>query len=294
MFENIKTRTNGNFKYFNIPRLPELNRTQLKYIAIFLMLLCHASHVFCTPGSQIDLFINFISRITAPTMAFFIAEGYFYTRSLNKYLKRLFIFALVSAIPFVYMRTSTLLAICLLKGYVIPAIFYRPNMDIIIAPSIYLSSINSTLVIQTTSIIFTLFLGLFSIYLWDKIKIPNICKLIVTGFIFYLAYFANFQYFIVLWCLIFYFFRDNDLYKWTLFVIVGFSYAFDIHLLTNAINLGFCWNFIPSKLGFLLVPFFFLLYNGEPGGKSKFHKCFFYIFYPAHMLVLGFIGYVLL
>lgn len=258
------------------------------------MFLCHASHVFFTPDGNLDTAIKVISRLTAPTMAYFIAEGYFYTRNVNKYMKRLFIFSLISAVPFVFMRTGTLLPLTLLKGYVIPAIFYRPNLEIVIAPSIYLSLIDSTLVIQTTSVIFTLFLGLLSIYVWDKLEISNICRLIITGLILYLAYFANFQYYIVLWCLIFYFFRDNNMHKWILFVIVGFLYTFDVHLLTNAVNPGFCWNFTASKLGFLLVPFFFLLYNGKPGGKSPFDKWFFYIFYPVHMIFLGIIGYVLL
>lgn len=42
------------------------------------------------------------------------------------------------------------------------------------------------------------------------------------------------------------------------------------------------------QLGVLLPPLVLrFLYNGQGGSKAAVHKWFFYIFYPAHLLLLG-------
>lgn len=38
---------------------------------------------------------------------------------------------------------------------------------------------------------------------------------------------------------------------------------------------------------FLVIPLIQYCYNGEGGSKKPFHKWFFYVFYPLHLLVLG-------
>ena len=43
------------------------------------------------------------------------------------------------------------------------------------------------------------------------------------------------------------------------------------------------------QLGIYLVPLLFSFYNGERGRHPVFNKWFFYIFYPAHLFVLGLI-----
>lgn len=135
-------------------------------------------------------------------MAFFIAEGYYYTRDVKKYMKRLLIFSVISYIPYIYYRCGHIFPIELIKSTIIPAVFQRPNLALYTEPSIYLHSLNSVLVIHETSIIFTLFLGLISIYLWDKVNISKWIKTLITLGILYLAAFANYHFIIVLLCLI--------------------------------------------------------------------------------------------
>ena len=77
-----------------------LNRDVIKYIAMFTMLLNHAGHVFLTRGTLLYEILEDIGFFTAPVMCFFLAEGYDYTRSRVKYGLRLFLFAILSQIPF--------------------------------------------------------------------------------------------------------------------------------------------------------------------------------------------------
>lgn len=178
-----------------------MNRNHLKYLVIVLMFLDHFSYFF-PPTNPLVFPIAFFSRLTAPVMAFFIAEGYYYTRDVKKYMKRLLIFAVILYIPYIYYRCGHIFPIELIKSTIIPAVFQRPNLALYTEPSIYLHSLNSVLVIHETSIIFTLFLGLISIYLWDKVNISKWIKALITLGILYLAAFANYHFIIVLLCLI--------------------------------------------------------------------------------------------
>lgn len=76
--------------------------------------------------------MNLVGRIAFPIFAFQISEGYIHTKNLKKYFLRLFLFAVISQIPF----------------YLFNSIF-KPDF--------------------TINVFGTLFLGLLSIYVYDKI-----------------------------------------------------------------------------------------------------------------------------
>ncbi len=78
-----------------------LNRDQIKLLAIIAMTFNHIAHVLLVHGSVIYEVFEDIGYFTAVTMCFFLVEGYQYTRSKKEYAKRLFIFALISEIPYV-------------------------------------------------------------------------------------------------------------------------------------------------------------------------------------------------
>lgn len=120
--------------------------------------------------------------------------------------------------------------------------------------------------------IFTLFLGLFSIYLWDKVNIPKFAKIIITGFIFWLSAFADWQFYLISMCLIFYFLKNNPKKMWIAYSIVDLMYTFTVTLFANPFDIRFTWNFVLFGFGAFLIPFFFKFYNGEPGKKSSFNK----------------------
>lgn len=141
----------------------------LKLIAIITMFIDHIGYAIFGKFS----FFNYIGRIAFPIFAFQITEGYIHTKNLKKYFLRLFIFAIVSQIPFI--------------------LFYK----------IFSNSF-------TLNIFFTLLLGLISIYIYDrsKHKIIGIFSFILLGF---LANFAHCDYgfYGVTIIFIFYIFKNN-------------------------------------------------------------------------------------
>ena len=48
------------------------------------------------PKEAIPLVLYIIGRLTCPIMCFFVAEGYYYTKDVSKYTKRLFVSAFIS------------------------------------------------------------------------------------------------------------------------------------------------------------------------------------------------------
>ena len=102
---------------------------KLKIIAIITMVCDHLGDALFSVVSP----LNFIGRMAFPIFAFQISEGYIYTKNIKRYLLRIFVFAIISQIPF----------------YLFIHKFFGE------------SGLN---------IFFTLFLGLTSILLYDKIK----------------------------------------------------------------------------------------------------------------------------
>lgn len=69
----------------------------LKMIAVFSMCFDHFGYLFSAGNFS---FCNLIGRLAFPIFAFQISEGYTHTHDLKKYFWRLFLFAIISQIPF--------------------------------------------------------------------------------------------------------------------------------------------------------------------------------------------------
>ena len=78
-----------------------INSNALKLLAVIAMVVDHASIWLVPDDTTLAIFARGFGRLAAPIIGYMIAEGYFYTSNKQKYLKRLFIFALISHFPFV-------------------------------------------------------------------------------------------------------------------------------------------------------------------------------------------------
>jgi len=77
-----------------------MNGLSLKLIAMFTMLIDHATALLVPGYSPLYLVGRSIGRLAFPIFCFLLVEGFLHTRSVKKYLIRLGIFALLSEIPF--------------------------------------------------------------------------------------------------------------------------------------------------------------------------------------------------
>ncbi|WP_298482323.1 TraX family protein [uncultured Ruminococcus sp.] len=238
-----------------------LNRNQLKYLVIAAMLIDHIAWAFVPLDSLLGQVMHFIGRLTGPTMAYFVAEGYHYTRNVKKYALRLGVFALLSWIPFVYFEYGTL-PIVIQDG----SVQVRPYFGVL----------------------YTLLLGLLAIWLWDKGKCPKLVKILGIIGLCALSIVGDWPVSDVLYCLFLYIYRKNPREKWTAFCIITAVRCMDI-LFANP------WWAALFRLGIFMVPLLIqFCYNGESGSKKPVHKWFFYVFYPAHLLVLGLLKWMVL
>lgn len=131
------------------------------------------------------------------------------------------------------------------------------------------------------SVIYTLLLGLLAIIIFDRTTLPRWLKLVLIGLVCVASIYSDWSGFVVLWpfCLVIY--RDDPKEKWLRFFLIAAVYAFFM-LPYGWKNLYRIGVFVPA----LLLRY---CYNGEPGSRHPFHKWFFYVFYPAHLLVLDLI-----
>lgn len=234
----------------------------LHIIAMFCMIL---DHMWGFGIVQNDIF-TCIGRIAFPIFAFMIVEGYFKTSDLKKYMGRLFLFALLSEIPFNLMIGGT--------------VFYPVAQNVL----------------------WTFLIGLCLIWLMEKVKDKNIAirsltlvGVLLLAFILGIATFCDYHSAGVLTVLVFYIFRGR---KWYLLVgqflciyyinaeiLGGQGYEFELW--------GTSMFFLRQKLAVLgLIPIW--LYNGKQGVYNKYIKYFYYSFYPCHMLILWFVKQIVL
>lgn len=231
-------------------KIKGITASDLKYIAILAMLIDHAAYLFIPDGSPLYMIMRFVGRTTAPVMCFFISEGYHHTRNLKKYFGRMAVFAVIS--HFAY-------AFCFGGG------FFAKSQE---------------------SMITTLFLCLLTVYVVNCEKIGVGFKLPLLLLIAYAADRCDWGHEAVVYTLAFEFARGNK--KNQLLAYCGTAFIFKVLPLVSTTfrdpaYIAELWY----NLGvFLPVPLLYF-YNGERGG-SKATKWVFYIFYPAHLLLLGY------
>lgn len=225
-----------------------LDRTQLKYIAILAMLLDHVAFLFLAPTSLEYQLFRFIGRCTGPIMAWFVAEGVYYTRNLDAYLRRLGIFALLSW-P------------CYTLAFFSHLPLYR--------------SAGAWTLDPTQGVISCLFLGAMSVTYWEDRGRSKYARMARVFLMLLASIICDHAVVGVLWVLWFHCYKNDPAKKWGLY-LVGVWFLF----MQSWTGLETSWY----MMGYVLAPLLLSRYDGTPGRGDRW---FFYLFYPGHLLILG-------
>lgn len=239
----------------------------IKLLAVLFMTIDHAFKL--APGliSKIPTFsiplpgitfsfpqiISILGRISFPLFAFSVAQGCMHTRDFPKYLKRLFIFAVISELPFDFM--------------------FRGGFTV-----------------GSQNVIWTFFFGVFAIFIYEKLKSTKILGLLAVLGIAALCYMCNTDYKSIGVILIFVIYAiKNKTLKFSMVFLLICGYYLYFRGFLNDILSGNITRIIGQSLylGSMLVSIpIMALYNGKKGFGMKW---FFYIYYPVHIIVLGYI-----
>ena len=204
--------------------------------------------------------MNCVGRLAFPIFAFQIAEGYAHTKSFKKYLLRLFLFGLVSEIPYNFMTGG---------GWINP---FGQN------------------------VMFTFCIALLMLRLMDRaagkhwaLRLLVTVAVLLLGYLLGIITFVDYAGYGVLMVMVFHLFRN---------VSFGWLIQLAAMLLINGKligGLGFFVGeaFVPNQIFAVLAMIPILLYNGEQGRGGKGFRYACYAFYPVHILVLVLIGMLL-
>lgn len=240
-----------------LSRRPSLNRDTIKYIAMAAMLLNHIGTIFLTPGTFLyELFLD-IGYFTAPVMCYFLVEGYRLTHSRKLYGRRLFVFAVLSELPF-----------CLAFSHGAEVYFVAMNM------------------------IFTLFLCFLLLEVLEK-EPKGFARGLLVALLILASTVSDWAILAPVYTILFYKAgQDREKQKKAFFWAAALFGAFGLAgspewysgLQRLLYALG-CMSGVAAA-GVCIVCF----YNGRRAQRGqRFSKWFFYLFYPVHLLLLGII-----
>ena len=237
-----------------------LNAFTLKLIAMALML---CDHIWATIAVK-HLWLTGIGRLAFPIFAFQIVEGVFHTSDFKKYLKRVFLFALISEIPFNLMAEG---------GF-----FYPLHQNVM----------------------FTFCLALLLLAILEKAKkkgrivfLLASAGCVLTGFLVGFITFVDYYGYGIWMVLLFYFCR-NIPFGWIgqLIGMIWINWYMIGGLVYMVPVFGRTLEIPEQGLAVLaLVPIW--LYNGRQGPHSTRLQYAWYAFYPVHMLVLSILSRIM-
>ena len=239
-----------------------LNSNIVKLIAIIAMTVDHIAWMLFPgyPTEAIPLLMHIVGRITCPIMCYFIAEGYHYTKNVNKYTARLFLFAIISHFPYILASNDFVD-----WHSFIP--FYYGNL------------------LNQTSVMWPLAWGLVMLRVENSQKIKQGIKPLLVLLICLVSFPSDWSCIASLCILAFGTNRGN--YKkqmlWMVFYVAIYStvYFFALDRVYGLIQMAVV----------LAVPVL-MLYNGQRGNNpviNKVMKWVFYLYYPLHLAIIGLI-----
>lgn len=227
------------------------------HILAMVFMLCDHLWAKVIPGND---WLTCVGRMAFPLFAFMVAEGYFRTKNVWRYLQRHFLLAIISEIPFNLMYTSTVL--------------YPFHQNVV----------------------WTLIFGLLLIHFIETVRQKGKIWLTVPAVVFSCAFgwlighivMSDYYGAGVLTVIVFYLFHRKK--WWCLMGQVLCLWYINVEMLGGLYYpvqmFGTTVNIVQQSFALLALVFIWL-YNGEKGYSKSWFGKFCYAFYPVHMLIIA-------
>lgn len=231
-----------------------LNRNFIKIIALVTMLIDHVGYVlYGIVPYWLYFVLRCIGRISFPLFAYFVAEGFYYTKNKIKYFITILIFALISQLPYslLFNGSTTML-----------------------------------------NVLFTFLLSVVLMFTFDKLWRETFLELKIAFVVIVFAMFTfvsillpllfditfDYGFYGIMLTFAFYVFKFSKTEQ-----IVSFVILLIIYTLVNVIGTNITFFSFISIFSIFAIPFI-ILFNGEKGKLNL--KYIFYWFYPIHIAIL--------
>ena len=245
-----------------------LSALSLKLIAIAAMVVDHIAFTFVPYGTPLWTVMDAAGKLTGPIMFYMAVEGFHHTRSIRRYLARLSVFAGVSYFPFLYF--------C--------AMGQPEQMDPL-----------------RLNVIYTILLGVLAVWVRRR-PWPAPLRAVLLLLLACLSIPGDWGIwgFSIIVVLDFYYgdFR-NQAFGYTLVVLFAVNTvslltgpAYDL-LYLGGLSSPADYLLGVENLGMFLPLLLLRYYDGTRGTDRPWGKWLFYLFYPAHLLLLGLLAHIL-
>lgn len=215
-----------------------LTSNKLKTIAITAMIFDHFIGGFVPINGFWSLLLRMPGRIAAPIMCYLIAEGYYHTKNLNKYIFRLFVFSLISHLPY--------------------NLYFGLEL------------------FQATSVMWSLCLGLIALSVYKKENINIYLRILAVFICCILSVRANWNYLAVLWILFFGIFKGNIKKQTAALLFIGLLQIVPVYLGVGPV-IESCPHFYRFGI-YLSIPLIYLYNGEKGKGSKFISKIFYFIY----------------
>ena len=261
-----------------------MNAQRLKLLAVIFMTADHLGKIlnslyrYMEYGAEFDHYMNdnfwqmtVIGRLAFPIFCFLIAEGCAHTKNIKRYIGRLTVFAVISQIPYQMFHSAQ--------------IGFRNGRDFFFH-------------FTSGNVLVTLALGAAAVFFYQKLfengklRLLNIFGIIAATLAlgFFRGEYGLYGFLIIL--PVYVFRKKED-------VSPDFKVFGNKYIQVLCCTLATLWYYMFTQhesvymvIGAVLSALPLLLYNKKPGSRKW--KWAFYIYYPAHMLVLSAVMYVVM
>lgn len=258
-----------------------MSSTTLKIIALILMLLDHIATFI--PGAPI--WLKWIGRISAPLFIFTMVWGLHYTKDRIKYLKNMYYWGVGMSIGDVIVSTLVTNAHSMASNNIFVTLFLIGLFSTMI--EMFINKENKKGYILLTGIILVQVIGLALIPV-----VQSLLPRIPTAYFIVAAIFPNLlhcegMFVVVILGVGMYFAKRLPSVKFSIVYITLSLLMFMSQDVSFTINGLFKENY--QWMMVFALPFM-LMYNGKKGANLKY---LFYVFYPAHVYILCYLGSII-